>query len=98
MSLYMIDIQLPDNFNQNFLELIPDQRAHIDQLLADGKVLSYSLAANRSKLWVIVNAEDRREVYDMIAAFPIYDFIKAVVSELAFHNHSEQVAPQFSLN
>ncbi|OWY20493.1 hypothetical protein C7N43_27060 [Sphingobacteriales bacterium UPWRP_1] len=98
MSLYMIDIQLPDDFTQDFIELIPYQRAHIDQLMNNGKVVSYSLAANRSKLWVIIDADNRREVYDILSGFPIFDYIKPVVSELAFHNHAEHGLLEFSLN
>lgn len=98
MSLYMIDIQLPDDFTQDFIELIPYQRALIDQLMNEGKILTYSLAANRSKLWVIVDANNRHEVYNILSGFPIFDFIKSTVSELAFHNHAEQGTLQFSLN
>ncbi|HRI28072.1 MAG TPA: muconolactone Delta-isomerase family protein [Chitinophagales bacterium] len=98
MSLYMADINLPDNFSQDFLELIPYQRSHIDQLLTDGKVVSYSLAANRAKLWVIIEADNRREVQHILSSFPIYDYIRFTIMELAFYNQVEQNSFQFSLN
>ena len=57
MNQYMIDIDLPSTPTEEFIELIPSQRAHVNTLMAESKIVSYSLSMDRSRLWVIVNAE-----------------------------------------
>ncbi len=67
-------------------------------LMGDGKIASYSLAMDRSRLWVIVNAESPEAARGIIASFPIIAHIKFGMQELAFHNSVRFLRPQFSLN
>ena len=57
----MIKISLPAYLSHELIELIPAQRAHIDKLLQENTVLSYTLAADRSKLWVVLSAKTAQE-------------------------------------
>jgi hypothetical protein len=50
MEQYLVEIFLPE-FTEEFFELVPAQREYIDKCMADGFIRSYSLAADRSKLW-----------------------------------------------
>ena len=98
MNQYLIDIDLPRSPSEEFIELIPSQRAHVNALMAEGKVASYSLSMDRSRLWVIVNAETSDAARGIIASFPIIASIKFRIHELAFHNFVRFLRPQFSLN
>ena len=98
MNQYMIDIDLPRPLTEEFAELIPSQRAHVNALMADGKISSYSLSMDRSRLWVIVNSESPESARAVIASFPIIAFIRFRMHELAFHNSVRFLRPQFSLN
>lgn len=97
MKLYMIEMELPEEMNEDFVRLIPAQRNVVNYLLAEGKIKSYSLALDRSLLWVVMVAPSEFEVIETISEFPLIDFMKPYVSELAFHNSREQVL-QFSMN
>lgn len=94
----MIDIDLPSTPTEEFIELIPSQRAHVNTLMAESKIVSYSLSMDRSRLWVIVNAETSEAAREIIAAFPLIAFFKFRVHKLAFHNNVRFLRPQFSLN
>lgn len=94
----MIDIELPKPLTEEFAELIPNQRAHINVLMGEGKIASYSLSMDRSRLWVIVNADSAEVARNIIASFPIIAHIKFRMHELAFHNSVRFLRPQFSLN
>lgn len=94
---YMVEFDLPDTFNEEFLALIPKQRAAVNQLLIDGKLKSYSLAMDRSKLWAVAVANSEFEVMELLALLPLSDFMTPTISELMFYNASE-VMLQFSLN
>jgi len=98
MSQYMIDIELPQPATEEFVELIPSQRAHVNSLMGEGKIASYSLSMDRSRLWVIVNAESEEAARAIIASFPIIAFIRFGVQELAFNNSVRVLRPHFSLN
>ncbi len=94
----MIDIDLPQPITQEFADLIPEQRALVNTMMGEGKIASYSLSMDRSRLWVIVNAETSEDARGIIASFPIVPFIKFKVEELMFHNSVRFLRPQFSLN
>jgi hypothetical protein len=98
MNQYMIDFELPQPLTEEFAELIPSQRAQVNSLMGEGKIASYSLSMDRSRLWVIVNAETPQTAREIIASFPIITFIKFRMHELAFHNSVRFLRPQFSLN
>lgn len=98
MNQYMINIELPQPITEEFANLIPNQRAHVNTLMGEGKIASYSLSMDRSRLWVIVNAETPEDARGTIASFPIIAFIRFTMHELAFHNSVRFLRPQFSLN
>ncbi len=84
--------------DEAFVAKIPEQRAKINELMEQGHILSYSLAADRSRLWCIVNADSELEVLETIAGFPLIDYMKPLISELMFNNVVSLRVPMFSLN
>lgn len=93
----MIEFELPDELTEDFMALIPEQRMVVNQMMSEGKLKSYSLAMDRSVLWVIVEATSEFEVMEIIAQMPLCDYMQPYVSELMFHNGAEINSP-FSLN
>lgn len=98
MNQYLVDIDLPSPPSDEFIQLIPEQRSKVNALMGEGKIASYALSMDRSRLWVIVNAETPHEARDIVSSFPILAFIKFRMHELAFHNSVRIIRPQFSLN
>lgn len=94
---FMIEFDLPEAPNEEFFSLIPRQRYIINNLMADGKIKAYSLAIDRSRLWVIAEAESEFEVMELISDMPLSPYMEPFISELMFHNSYETVIP-FSLN
>ena len=81
-----------------FMAKIPAQRDVVNDLMEQGHILSYSLAANRSRLWCIVNAETELDVMAIISNFPLIDYMTPDISELLFNNIVSVRIPMFSLN
>ena len=98
MAQFMFDITLPQEPTMEFFALIPLQRAHIDKLLEQGTIMSYSLCFDRSRLWVIVNAQNQAEALDILSKFPMIRFFEPTVYPLAFHNTTQMVPMKVSLN
>lgn len=86
MNQYLFDVSLPEEITEEFVALIPRQRAHIDMLMVKGVVTSYSLAFDRSKLWVTLLAASEHEAMETLRTFPMYRFFRAQIYPLAFHN------------
>jgi muconolactone delta-isomerase len=94
---FMIEFELPEELDEEFMELIPEQREVVNQLMSEGILKSYSLAMDHSVLWVVVTADTEFEVMEIIAQMPLSDYMQPFISELMFHNGAEAMSP-FSLN
>lgn len=93
----MVEFELPETLNPEFVSLIPKQRLVVDELLAEGTIRSYALAIDRSTLWVVVEAETEFEVMEVLSQMPLSDHMEPYISELFFHN-TPDVVHAFSLN
>jgi len=88
MNQYLFDITLPEELTEEFVSLIPRQRAHIETLMVKGVVTSYGLAFDRSKAWVTLFAESEGSAHEILSGFPLCKFFVAKLYPLAFHNVS----------
>lgn len=94
---FMIDITLPE-LSKEFTELIPSQVALINKLMKKGKLTSYTLAQDRSKLWVTLNAASEDEAVETLKSFPVYSYLEYKIYKLAFNNYISFTLPKVSLN
>jgi hypothetical protein len=98
MNNYMVDVHLPAVLTEEFISLIPRQRAHVDELMAEGVITSYALTENRSRLWITVSAGSREQVMKVVKGFPMIKFFTLEIHELMFQRLAGFVLPQMSLN
>ncbi len=98
MAQFIVDIQIPMNPDQEFFELIPLQRNHIDKLLEQGVIMSYSLSLDRLRLWVTMNAHTEREAIEILSTFPMFKYFEPTIYPLMFHNTSWMSQLKVSLN
>lgn len=98
MNEYMVIMSLPQFMSAEFINLIPVQRYQLNNLLIKGNVTSYSLAFNRSTLWVTIPAANENEVLNIITLLPLTKFMKIEIVELAFSVNTKISRSQFSLN
>ena len=98
MKQFIVNIDLPGELTSDFVDLIPEQRKEIDRLFLEGKILFYSLAYDRSKLWVGIRADSKQEVWNILWSFPLIDYMKPEIHELAFHQSMRSTTIEVSLN
>lgn len=98
MHQYMIDINLPSYFDEEFISLIPSQRNLVDRLMQQGVLESYSLALDNSKLWITLNSKSESNVVKLMKTFPLIKYMKYTIFKLAFHNQASLKFPNLSLN
>lgn len=98
MNHFYIEITLPDYFSEDFIRKIPQQREVVDDWMQKGVILNYALAYDRSKLWIAMMGESEEEVMDVLASFPLVDYMKPEIYKLAFYQGVAPGIPSFSLN
>ena len=94
----MVTIDLPAEFDETFISLIPQQRATVHELMEIGTIVSYALSGDRSRLWIIVNARTSQEVKQILRTFPIHQYIQGEIALLAFHEYIGSKMPELSMN
>lgn len=99
MTSFMIEIDLPENITEEFEQRVPHQRFMINKLMEKGTILSYSLSADRGKLWIAAIADSKSQVRNMISNMPLSDyFVEYMIHDLMFSETSPASIPQPSLN
>lgn len=95
---FMVDFTLPEVLTEEFMSLIPHQRASVNQFFTDGKLVNYALSLEESKLWAVFNANSELEVMELIVEMPLAKFMEIRISMLTFYNTSKEQMPAFSMN
>lgn len=69
---YLVEFDpLNSIMSPEFLALIPQQEAEVQELLREEKLLSYAMSANRSRIWMSLWAESDFKVLEIIARLPL---------------------------
>lgn len=89
------DIMYPND--DQFLQLIPKQRAMVNSYFQDGKLMSYTLNMNRTKLWAVFHVEGESQLIALIDELPLSRYMDYEYEELMFHN-SLHMIPSMSMN
>ncbi len=95
---FLVEVELPENPDPMFFELIPQQRLQINKMMSEGKIISYTLSQDRQKLWCIFNASTEFDVMTMLSEFPLSNYMKSQIFPLMFHNSVLLSMPAFSKN
>ncbi len=98
MSEFLVTITFPQQVSQEFLTLIPAHRVRVNELIQSGVITSYSLAADRSMLWITLLVESAASADLALTNLPLYPYMKYTIHELMFHNTPMFATPRFSLN
>lgn len=95
---FMAEIDLPLPFDNEFISLIPEQRAIINSLMSERIVTSYAVSVEDGKLWTTIVADSEESVIEILMRFPIIELVEYKIYKLAFHNNANTLSAQFSLN
>jgi len=95
---WMVELTLPVPMNKEFMSLIPEQRMVIGKLMGAGRMLSYTLTADRTKLWTIILAPAEQDVQKILDSFPIIGWTRYTIHELFFHEYALGGQLRMSMN
>ncbi len=99
MPAYLFQLELPQGNHQITEEVIAAQEEHINHLFVEGKMRSYSIAANSIMIWCVVEVGSEQEAMDIVSKFPIYPHCTDVTHHTLQVNHNQPyILPDISLN
>jgi muconolactone delta-isomerase len=98
MMYYMVEIELPEDPDEQFFRLIPEQKEHVDSLMEDGIIRHYALSHDRTRLWVVALASGDEEIWQMLHRFPMISYMEPTLTPLMFADSVNSTLPSFSLN
>lgn len=98
MSEFMVDVNLRGVHSDDFLRLIPGQRNVVNELMLEGKITSYCVSMDRSKLWMTMVGKDEEEIMEVLSRFPLIKFMDCEISPLLFYNNAFRAFSHISLN
>ena len=98
MNQYLVEFDLPDSFTEQFISLIPEQRAQVNKLMRSGKLSNYALSLDRKKLWAFFRGENEQDIVSIINTFPLINYMQPTIHELMFHENVFLQFPVMSLN
>ncbi|MCX6148199.1 MAG: hypothetical protein NTW25_13265 [Candidatus Kapabacteria bacterium] len=98
LNYFMIEIKLPELIDENFLIQLPRHREYVNQLMREGTISTYTLSADRSKLWCVALGASVQEVNTLMNTFPLSKYMQFTINELAFHNNTVHRMPELSMN
>lgn len=98
MQQYLIDIKLPPTFSEKFMELIPEQYEQLERMMESNVIRSFALSADRSKLWLIMNAGNKLEVNETLQSLKLYEYFESFITELFIYKEAPAQMPTISLN
>ena len=97
LKQYMVEFDVPYPLTDELLDLIPEQKTAIDELFASGKMLSYTLSLDRTRVWAIFLADQESELISFIDYLPMTSYMDFDYHEIMFHN-TVHLIPAMSLN
>lgn len=98
MAIYMVVIELSERLTDEFYNLIPEQKEHVNELINEAKILHYAVAFNRSAIWLTVSAANEVEARKIVDAFPLREYMKPVYTELAMYSSVSWGLPKLIMN
>jgi len=94
---YMVEFDVPQPLTEDLMDMIPDQRASLDDLFTSGKLLSYTVSSDKTKIWAVMIAESESELLSYIDELPMTPYMDYDYHELMFYN-TVHFMPAMSLN
>lgn len=94
----MVEMELPPTLDERFISLIPAQREKVNNLMSSGRISSYTLSLDRSKLWLTLTARGETDVVDVLTKLPLTSYMEFEIHELMFHQSAQLVMPPVSMN
>lgn len=96
MSMFQVTIKF--ELNDEFMKLIPEHRAYVNSLIEKNNIEYYTVSMESQKVWILMLAESKLEVRDLLSKSPLFDFWEIEIDELMVYDGKNLRLPDVVLN
>ncbi|MDP4219843.1 MAG: hypothetical protein Q8896_05350 [Bacteroidota bacterium] len=94
----MVEIGLPYYKDEEFMALIPRQREQIGTLLQTGILLSFSLNQDRTKIWIVMAAQNEDAALKVLEQLALFKFMDLDLQSLMAFDRGTFSLPPLVMN
>jgi muconolactone delta-isomerase len=84
--------------DEEFMSFVPPHRVYINSLIEKNVMDYYSVSMETQRSWMIINAEDKKEVEDILKLSPLYKYWTVEIDELFVYDGQTYRLPALQLN
>lgn len=96
-KLYMVELVVNEIPYEDFVALLPEHRKMVHDFIYKDIFLSYTVAQDRSKVWIMIKSNSESELVHYIEKLPLTPYMDYTYTELMFLEWAP-VKLNFSLN
>ena len=96
MNKYLVTIEF--EWTEDSMQLIPEHRNYINWLIEQQILEHYAVSMEVQRLWITINASNKKEVEKLLSKTPFYPFWKLDICELIVWDGQNYRLPVVQLN
>ena len=86
------------DFPEDFMNYVPEHRTYINMLINTNVIESYAVSMETHLSWIIINAESKEEVEQILSKSSLYKFWTYEIDELFVYDSQNFRLPKLELN
>jgi hypothetical protein len=96
MKTFLANIKF--DFREDFMKYVPEHRTYINMLINTNVIESYAVSMETHRSWIIINAEKKEDVEQILAKSALYKFWTYDIDELFVYDSQNFRLPKLELN
>jgi hypothetical protein len=96
MKTFLANIRF--DFPPDFMNYVPEHRTYINMLINTNVIESYAVSMETQRSWIIINAETKDEVEQILSKSTLYQFWTYDIDELFVYDSQNFRLPKLEFN
>jgi len=98
LNINKYQVTLYFNMNDEFMSFVPAHRLYINSLIEKNVIDYYTVSMESQRCWMVVNAENKKEVEKYLSKSPLYQYWTVEIDELFVYDGQSYRLPAVQLN
>ena len=95
---FMVILNFETDLSHKFIAMVPKHREKVNDLMIDGKILTYSLCLEKGLIWAVFEAKSESELRKIIKDLPLSAYMDYEINPLTFYSTNSNFTMSYSLN
>ena len=86
------------NMDDDFMTMVPPHRIYVNSLIEKSIIEYYAVSMETQRCWILVNADSKKSVKEILQKSPIYKYWEFEIDELFVYDSQTYRLPALQLN